>query len=220
MKFDLRRGDISLSFEIALGSRERIGIIGPNGAGKSTMLALWLAHNRAHQGRSSTVVLTQQPFCFPHLTVIDNVAFPLRAQGRSRPRSRQQAGELLERAGLSAVADRYPSTLSVGQQQKVSLVRALAAGAKTLLLDEPLNSLDIEAAHAYRTLLAELTADLDQLVIVSHDPHDMDLVERILVIDEGKLIADGPRDTVFRSPPNPFVLELVRPNPLSFVPET
>ena len=220
VEFNAQLGDVTIQVSVPLGDRERIGIVGPNGAGKSTLLKLWLALNRTSHPRQSTVLLTQQPFCFPHLTVLENVVFPLQAQGLSKPTSRQRAQELLERAGLSPLADRYPATLSVGQQQKVSLVRALAAGAQTLLLDEPLNSLDVEAAQTYRQLLKELTGDLAQLVIVSHDPHDLVLVDRVLVMDEGKLIADGLRDDVFGSPPNGFVLELVRPNPLSFGPGT
>ena len=218
MEFSAQLSDVTIQMSVPLNERERIGIVGPNGAGKSTLLTLWRDQSRKSNTRHSTVLLTQQPFCFPHLTVLNNVAFPLQAQGLSRSASRLRALDLLERAGLSPLAARYPATLSVGQQQKVALVRALAAGAQTLLLDEPLNSLDVEAAQAYRLLLKELTRDLTQLVIVSHDPHDLVLVDRVLVVDAGKIIADGPRDEVFGSPPNAFVLELVRPNPLSFLP--
>lgn len=210
--------NLALSMSVPLSPRERIGIVGPNGAGKSTLLSEWLRQSRTSGGSHSTVLLTQQPFCFPHLTVIENVAFPLRAQGKSREWAHQRAHDLLDRASLTSLTTRYPATLSVGQQQKVALLRALAAGARTLLLDEPLNSLDMEAAQEYRLLLAELTSDLGQLVIASHDPHDLVLVDRVLVLDEGSLVADGARDVIFRSPPNGFVLELVRPNPLSFGP--
>lgn len=204
MRFSAHRSGFSLDVDIPFGPRERLGIIGPNGAGKSTLVDQLLRSQRSTSTVSS-VRLTQHALCFPHLTVLENVAFAPRAQGHSVDDARITAQELLDRAGLSGVSTEYPTALSSGQQQQVALLRALAAGSSTLLLDEPMSFLDVQAAKEYRALVAALTEPIEQLVVITHDPRDLRaLVDRVIVLDNGHLVSDQPTHEFFASPLNAF----------------
>ena len=210
MRFTTSGKGFGLEVELPVASHERIGIVGPNGAGKSTLLAQWLRLNASDSAHPATVLLQQRSLCFPHLTVIENVAFPMRSRGQSRTQARTAARELLASVKLDDLAERYPSALSGGQRQQVALLRALATGASTVLLDEPLAGLDVRAAHEYRELLGSLGNRIQQLVLVSHDPRDLlRLVDRIIVLDGGKLVADLPIQDLFSNPPDEFTAVLV-----------
>jgi molybdate transport system ATP-binding protein len=204
MKLTLSHDGFDLDIDLALSTRERIGIVGPNGAGKSTMLRTWLALASAKLTPPTAVLLEQESLCFPHMTALENVAFAPRAQAR------RAADTMLTQVGLGSVAHRLPHELSGGQNRQVALLRALATGAPTLLLDEPMAGLDVETAAEYRARLREQSALLSQLVIVTHDPTDLkELVDRVLVLDHGRLVADCPVDTFFTHPPTSFAANLI-----------
>lgn len=215
MKLSASHNNFMLNVEFALAERERIAVVGPNAAGKSTLLAAWRDSSDAQLasaalGHPSSVLLEQRSLCFPHLTVLENVAFARRAQRLSKVDAHTHALRDLTAAGLADVASAYPSTLSGGQQQRVALLRALATRATTVLLDEPLSGLDVRAAREYRELLSERADSMSHVVIATHDPSDvLSLAERVLVLDNGALVADYTVEQLFHTPPNQFTAQLV-----------
>ncbi len=207
MKLTVVRENFRLDVDLPVEEKERIGVIGPNGSGKSSLLGSW--YSQAREQNIPAVLLEQRTECFPHLTVVENVAFSFRARGINKATAREQALEVLTQAGMDHLAQAFPHSLSGGQQQRVVLLRALATGATTALLDEPLVGLDISSSREYRELLAT-HPQIKQLVIAVHDPKDLlQLVDRVLLLDDGVLVADMPTQDFFATPPNAFAAEIV-----------
>ncbi len=168
---------------LALPSGRVTALVGANGAGKSTLVQLLSgelrpsagtiqmggsavsdAHRHLPSHRRSVALLQQRPLLFPHLSVLDNVAFGPRARGASRAAARRRALAELDAVGAAAFADRRPESLSGGEAQRVALARALATDPTLLLLDEPFAALDVTAAASLRHLLRErLRGRLDRL---------------------------------------------------------
>jgi molybdate transport system ATP-binding protein len=153
----------------------------------------------------------QDYLLFAHLSAVDNVAFGPRCAGVPRARARAAALELLERVGLADRAHLRPRALSGGQAQRVALARALAVRPRLLLLDEPLAALDahtrVEVRSGLRHHLAEVEA---ATVLVTHDPLDaMVLADRVTVIEEGRVVQEGPPAEVARRPRTGYVARLV-----------
>ena len=155
-----------------------------------------------------TVLLAQEPLLFPHLSVRDNVAFGPRSAGASRAASRLQADEWLAAAEVSDLADRRPGMLSGGQAQRVAVARALAASPRLLLLDEPMTTLDVAAVPAQRRLLHRVLFDRS-VILVTHDPLDaLALADRVIVLQGGRIIEEGPTRSVFAHPQTEFTRAL------------
>jgi len=195
---------VHADFQLPAGSTT--ALVGPNGAGKSTVLAAIAGLEPAHSGeieiggvvvdapanavfvpsRERNVgVVFQQHLLFPHLSVLDNVAFGLRSRGLSKADARSRAMDLLQRDELHQFSDRHPDQLSGGQAQRVALVRALAAEPEVLMLDEPLSALDVEARVDVRNQLSERLKDFDGAVLlVTHDPVDTNLPADPLILLE------------------------------------
>ncbi len=144
---------------------------------------------------------------FPHLTALENVAYPLRRQRDARSR----AAVLLERMHLAHLADRYPAEISGGQQQRVAIARALAADPQVLLLDEPFSALDAGVREKLQRDLAALQAELHLVVIyVTHQLEDAFAMGHTLaVLGEGRVVQVGPIEEVFRRPVNAGVAEIM-----------
>jgi molybdate transport system ATP-binding protein len=144
---------------------------------------------------------------FPHLTALENVAYPL---WRQRDANRQ-AGLLLERMHLAHLADHYPHQLSGGQQQRVAIARALAAEPKVLLLDEPFSALDLAIRERLQQDLQALQTDLGLVVVyVTHSLDDAFAIgDRLAVMREGRIEQVGPIEAVFRQPASDKVLEIL-----------
>ena len=232
LRFDgsVRRAAFELRVSFSVGPGEVLGVLGPNGAGKSTLLRaiaglaslsagtvevdhqLWQGDGRfvlAEQRRAGVVF--QDYRLFPHLDVRDNVAFAARSGGAGRAASRAQATGWLDRLGLSPLARRRPHQLSGGQAQRVALARALARDPAVLLLDEPLAALDAGARIDVRTFLRRHLADFPgPVLLVTHDPLEaMVLADRLLVIEDGRLVQDGTPSEVARHPASAYVARLV-----------
>ena len=215
------------AFDVPAG--ETVAILGPNGAGKSTLLAVLAGllvpdtgHvllsgrelTRCESGRTHLVppeqrrigLMGQDPLLFPHLSALDNVAFGPRSQGRSRATSRSIAGDWLDRMGLPGLSGRRPAQLSGGQRQRVALARALAAEPALLLLDEPLGALDAETVPEIRQVLRIHLRDTGTTsIVVTHDVVDAAvLADRILVLDRGRIVDDGPVAAVLATPKSSF----------------
>jgi molybdate transport system ATP-binding protein len=148
----------------------------------------------------------QDPLLFPHLSALENIAFGPRSQGRSRSHSRAAALEWLERMDLGPLASRRPAQLSGGQRQRVALARALAAEPELLLLDEPLGALDAETAPEIRQVLRRHLRDSGTTsLLVTHDVLDAAvLTDRVLVLERGEIVDDGPTAAVLAAPRSTF----------------
>ena len=213
--------DVDVRFEVAAG--ETVALLGPNGAGKSTVLNViaglitptsggvllggaQLAGTPPH--KRSVAMLAQDPLLFPHMTVLDNVAFGPRSAGVGKADSRQTARTILEQVGVRDLRNRKPNQLSGGQAQRVAVARALAAEPQLLLLDEPMAALDVAVTpalrHTLRNVLAGRTA-----VIVTHDALDaLLLADRVVVIEQGRVVEEGPARVVLSQPRSSFAARI------------
>jgi molybdate transport system ATP-binding protein len=228
----VRRADFTLRVRFEVAAGEVLAVLGPNGSGKTTLLRALAGLTPLHGGRvelAGTVLddVTREAFLepadrpvglvfqnyrlFPHLSVLDNVAFSPRVRGRSRKDSRQLAQRWLDRLGIGELASRRPAALSGGQAQRVALARALAGEPGLLLLDEPLAALD---ARTRLDVQAELKRHLSEFagpcVLVTHDPLEaLLLADRLLVIEGGGVVQEGPPAQVARRPATEYVARLV-----------
>jgi molybdate transport system ATP-binding protein len=211
----------AVDLEVADG--EQLAVIGPNGSGKSTLLGLLAGTLRPDSGRATlddvvlfdldggghhwrpphargVALLAQDALLFPHLSVLDNVAFGPRVTGKSRTESRALAEHWLDEVDATEFADRRPGQLSGGQAQRVAIARALAAEPRLLLLDEPMAALDISVAPLLRRVLRRVLAGRTTL-IVTHDLMDALLLsERMVVLEQGGVAEIGATETVLRHP--------------------
>ncbi|MDM7890647.1 ABC transporter ATP-binding protein [Curtobacterium caseinilyticum] len=204
---------------LAIDPDECVALVGPNGAGKSTVVEALagLLRMRAGSvvlgGRDLTAVPThrrrvglvaQRPDLFAHRTVAGNVAFGPRATGASGREARHRSAAALAAVGASGLADRSPTTLSGGQAQRVAVARALATAPALLLLDEPTTALDVDARAEVRDALRTARAGRPTL-LVTHDPLEaVALADRIVVLQDGRVVEQGATDAVLRRPCTPF----------------
>ncbi len=230
-----RNVDVSLHVEPG----ETVAVMGPNGAGKSSVVQslagllkpdsglavldgeplfqlpgdapdLWLPPHARGVG-----LLAQEPLLFPHLTVLDNVAFGPRSRGASRRDSRDAARRWLTEVHAAELARRMPAQLSGGQAQRVALARALATEPALLLLDEPMAALDVNSAPFLRSLLRRVLAGR-RAIIVTHDVLDaLMLADRIIVMDGGRIVESGPTAAVLTHPRSAFAASLAGLNVLT-----
>lgn len=237
---DVRGFDLEL--EVDAGSV--VAVLGPNGAGKSTLLGIVAGLIRPDTGRvelggrvltdiaertaesrtaesrttpphrRSVSLLAQQALLFPHMSVLDNVAFAPRSAGMGRRASRDRATTWLEAVDAVALADRRPHQLSGGQAQRVAIARALAADPELLLLDEPMAALDVSTAPALRSLLRTVLRESGRTALmVTHDPLDvLALADRAVVIDGGRIVEDGSVRDVLTRPRSAFAARIAGTN--------
>lgn len=226
------RGGWRLHVDLTVAPGDVVAILGPNGAGKSTALellagllvpddgairlgdAVWDDPRRGvhlpPEDRAVGVVF-QDYLLFPHLSVLENVAFGLRSRGVRRGSARARAAEWLDRVGLSGHAAVRPGELSGGQAQRVALARALVTEPDLLLLDEPLAALDVLTRGEVRSQLRRhLVGYAGRTVLVTHDPVDaMVLADRVVVVEAGAVVQSGPPAEVARAPRTEYVARLV-----------
>ncbi len=228
----VERGGFRLHVDTRASPGQVLGVLGPNGAGKTTLLRTLAGLRALSEGRIELAgsvlddadsgrfvpperrpvgLVFQNHLLFPHLSVLDNVAFGPRSRGLARAASRTAAREWLLRLGLDPLADRRPVQLSGGQAQQVALARALAAEPGLLLLDEPLSALDIRTRSTVRNRLREhLKAFEGPVLFVTHDPLEAVLVaDRLLVIEDGRVVQDASPAEVARRPATQYVARLV-----------
>jgi molybdate transport system ATP-binding protein len=234
----LRLGELDLDAAVEVGDGEVVALLGPNGAGKTTLLRAVAGLQPIDAGRVAVdgdvlddpeagifVTTNDRPIgvtfqdylLFPRMTVVDNVAFGLRARGRSRAAARAEARAVLERVGMADLAGAKPRELSGGQSQRVALARALAIEPRVLLLDEPLAALDARAKlHIRAELRRHLASFHGARLLVTHDPVDaLVLADRMVVLEGGRVTQQGTTAEVARRPRSPYVAELVGVNLLT-----
>nr|WP_240942144.1 ABC transporter ATP-binding protein [Planosporangium thailandense] len=220
------RGGFHLDVTLTAAAGEVVALLGPNGAGKSTALRVLAGLHPLDAGHLNlggaalsgvpaharpVGVVFQDYLLFPHLSALDNVAFGPRCRGLGRAEARRVAAGWLDRMGLTAQARAKPRHLSGGQAQRVALARALAAAPALLLLDEPLAALDARTRLDTRAHLRRHLADHPGVtILVTHDPVDaMILADRIVIIEQGRVVQAGDAATVTRQPRTDYVARLV-----------
>lgn len=213
-----------ISFEVRDG--EYLCVLGSTGSGKTTLLRIisgiiqptegevmfgGVRVNQVPAEERDAVYVPQTYALFPHLTVLENVAYGPLSKNVSRSEAEQSAHRVLKMVRLDARAGAYPNELSGGMQQRVALARGLASGAKTLLLDEPLGALDIRLRLELRTELRRLAKESRLTVIhVTHDQEEaMTIGDRILVLRHGKLQQHSTPFHIYNRPENIFVANFV-----------
>jgi sulfate transport system ATP-binding protein len=217
-----------VSFTVRAG--ELVALLGPSGSGKTTLLRVIAGLETADTGsvlfdgndattrsaKERRVGFVFQHYAlFRHMTVLENVAFGLRVRPReSRPPEteiRKKVNELLALVQLDYLGDRYPSQLSGGQRQRVALARALAVEPRVLLLDEPFGALDARVRQDLRRWLRRLHSQIQLTsVFVTHDQEEaLELADRVVVMNEGRIEQDGTPEDVVEHPATAFVMTFV-----------
>lgn len=194
-------------------------VVGPNGSGKSTMLGLISGSVTPSEGGAAFVgadatkrlaTVTQRSLLFPHMSVLDNVRFGLRARGVDKDDCTIRAERELQGLGIGHLAGRRAGQLSGGQAQRVAIARAMALDPDVLLLDEPMAALDAPVAARLRIELSRrLRSSGITVVLTTHDPADVAaLAQDLVVLDGGHVVCSGPWRQVFSGCDNSFVLGL------------
>jgi glutamate transport system ATP-binding protein len=207
-----------------------IVIAGPSGSGKSTMLrcvnglepidsgevrfdgtAVDYSGKALSRLRADIGMVFQQFNLFPHMTVLDNVVLgPVKSKGVSRDEAVERARRLLERVGIPEKAEEYPADLSGGQQQRVAIARALAMEPKLMLFDEPTSALDPEMIREVLDVMRQLARDGMTMLVVTHEMgFAREVCDRIVFIDDGEIVEEGPPDEFFSSAKSPRAKEFV-----------
>ncbi|MCK1359390.1 ABC transporter ATP-binding protein [Bradyrhizobium sp. 199] len=201
-------------------------LLGPSGCGKTTTLRMIAGHEAVSQGdiilgaqnvtdlppaERGTAMMFQSYALFPHLSVLDNVAFALKMRGIDKPTRHKRAGELLELVAMSPYAGRLPAQLSGGQQQRVALARALITEPQILLLDEPLSALDPFLRVRMRGELKRLQRELGiSFIQVTHGQEEaMALADHIVVMNHGRIEQQGTARDIFHHPRTEFVARFI-----------
>ncbi len=197
-------------------------LLGPSGCGKTTILRMIAGHETPTSGEvwigdqmvvgkppveRGTAMMFQNYALFPHLSVLDNVAFYLKMRGVGKEERRARAEVMLKRVQLDHLKDRMPSQLSGGQQQRVALARSLITNPKVLLLDEPLSALDEFLRLRMRGELKSLQHELGiSFVHVTHtQPEAIALANMVVVMDTGRIDQADTANVIFDRPMTPYV---------------
>ena len=200
--------------------------LGPSGCGKTTILRMIAGHEDPTGGeiliggdnvvgqppvQRRTAMMFQSYALFPHLSVRDNVAFPLRVRGLGRAQRGRAADQMLEKVRLTEFADRLPGELSGGQQQRVALARAAITEPRVLLLDEPLSALDEQLRIQMRTELRRMQRELGITFIhVTHTQMEaIALADMVVVMERGRIKQAGPAREVYDQPKDRYVAEFL-----------
>lgn len=224
----------AISYHFATGTYACL--LGPSGCGKSSTLRMIAGHETVSEGavtlggrdishlppaKRGTAMMFQNYALFPHLSVLDNVAFSLKMQGVETEKRHMRAGEMLELVDMSALSDRLPAQLSGGQQQRAALARALITKPDVLLLDEPLSALDPFLRIRMRAELKKLQRELGITFI--HVTHGQDealaLADEIVVMNNARIEQAGQTRAVFDAPKTAFVARFLGSHNVVKMPE-
>ena len=205
---------------------ELVALLGPSGCGKTTALRILAGLDEATSGtvcvggqdvsrvaanKRDMGMVFQAYSLFPHLTVLDNVAFGLKMRGKAKRERLSAAGDMLDLVGLSAHKHKYAGELSGGQQQRVALARALAIAPRVLLLDEPLSALDAKVRAQLRDEIRRVQLDVGiTTLFVTHDQEEaLAVADRVGVMSQGRLEQLAAPADLYANPATPFVADFV-----------
>ena len=223
-----RYGSVTALHGVSLDIREGefFTLLGPSGCGKTTLLRCIAGFEVVTEGairlkgqdiaplpphKRPVNTVFQQYALFPHMTVLENVAFGLRRRGWTERDAAARSREVLQLVRLGDFADRRPAQLSGGQQQRVALARALAPGPEVLLLDEPLSALDLKLRQAVRVELKQIQRETGiAFVFVTHDQEEaLTMSDRIAVMSNGRVQQIGTPRMIYEAPVNRFVADFI-----------
>ena len=215
-----------VSLEIESG--ELVALLGPSGSGKTTILRMVAGLEYADAGhihfgdedatdipvRDRGVGFVFQHYAlFPHMTVAENIAFGMKVSKVRRDKGAidTRVTELLRLVQLDGLGERFPGQISGGQRQRVALARALAVDPKVLLLDEPFGALDANVRRDLRRWLREIHQELGiTTLFVTHDQEEaLDLADRVVILDKGRIVQQGTPEQVCRNPASAFVMNFL-----------
>lgn len=200
---------------------EVVVVCGPSGSGKSTLIKTVNGLEPVQQGeifvndiqvndkrtnlaklRSKVGMVFQHFELFPHLSIVENLTLAqVKVLGRDKAAAKEKGLKLLERVGLSAHADKFPSQLSGGQQQRVAIARALCMDPVAMLFDEPTSALDPEMINEVLDVMVELAHEGMTMMVVTHEMgFARKVADRVIFIDEGKIVEDSRKDDFFANP--------------------
>ena len=212
--------EVLKGIDLSIKEKEVVVIIGPSGSGKSTLLRCMNyleeptagditvdgiqlnSESNINKVREEVGMVFQRFNLFPHMTVLENIVLaPVKVRGVSKQEAVQTAKALLDRVGLADKADAYPEQLSGGQQQRVAIARALAMKPKVMLFDEPTSALDPEMVNEVLDVMKALAKEGMTLDVVTHEMgFAREVGDRLLFVDEGRIIEQGDPEAVFEHP--------------------
>lgn len=214
---------------------EFLVLLGPSGCGKTTTMRIIAGLETASTGKvlkdgaditdrlpreRNMAMVFQNYALYPHMKVLDNVAYPLRARGMAKAERERTALAALEKVGLAPYADRLPKNLSGGQRQRVALARALVRSPDVFLMDEPLSNLDAKLRGAMRAEIKHIQRETGITTIyVTHDQIEaMTLADRVIIMEAGEIRQIGTPDQIYDDPDNLFVAGFLGSPPMNFIP--
>lgn len=209
---------------------EVVVVIGPSGSGKSTFLRCLNLLETPTSGtitfegnditskatdinkmREKMGMVFQQFNLFPHKTVCENICLaPIKVKGLSKEDAKKRAAELLKKVGLLDKIDAYPASLSGGQKQRIAIARALAMQPDVMLFDEPTSALDPEMVGEVLNVMKDLAKEGMTMVVVTHEMgFAREVGDRILFMDQGKILEQGTPEEIFKNPKNPRTIDFL-----------
>lgn len=229
------RNPVLKGVSMSLNKGEVVSLLGASGSGKTTLLRAVAGLEQPSQGRiainddvlydsqkridlpaeARNLGLVFQSYAlWPHMTVQDNVAYPLTLRKTPKAESRQKVDAILDQLGLKGLGERYPSQLSGGQQQRVAIARALVYNPPVILLDEPLSNLDAKLREEARVFLRELIVEMGlSALMVTHDQAEaMAISDRILLLNGGEIEQQGTPQEVYSNPKTLYTAEFMGSN--------
>jgi len=234
--FTKRFGDLTVieNMNLKIKEGEMLALLGPSGCGKSTTLFAICGIHRVDEGRvlfggqDVTRVPTQQRnigvvfqsyALYPHMTVAQNIAFPLTVRHESKQTIKKKVGEMAELVHIEELLERRPEQLSGGQQQRVALARALVRKPGALLLDEPLANLDAKLRLEMRSEIRRVQLETGiSAVLVTHDQVEaMSMSDRIAIMKDGKILQVAPPAEMYQYPENEFIASFLGNPPIAFL---
>ncbi|RII95577.1 ABC transporter ATP-binding protein [Clavibacter michiganensis] len=229
LEFTARRRDRGFDVDLRVETGTTTAVLGSNGAGKSTLVSLIAGLLAPDAGRASlagttlfdtgvglrlppyrrgVALLAQDALLFPHLSVLENVAFGPQSAGMGRAEATALARTWLAAVDAVEYADRRPRELSGGQAQRIALARALAPRPQLLLLDEPMAALDVTVAPQLRRMLRRVLRDRTT-ILITHDVLDAHtLADRVAILHDGRVVEHGPTRDVLERPRTAFAAEI------------
>jgi multiple sugar transport system ATP-binding protein len=219
---------------LEINEGEFLVLLGPSGCGKTTIMRMIVGLEEVTEGKvfiadeevtsmpiqkRNVGMVFQNYAVWPHMTVYENIAFPLKLKGLSKDKIKKQIDKVAEMTNIKANLQRYPTQLSGGQKQRVAVARAVAYQPRIFLMDEPLSALDAKLRESMRTELKQIQRNLKvTTVFVTHDQAEaMSLADRIVVMDNGKIVQIGTPEEIYHDCNNLFIADFIGTPPTNFI---